>query len=257
METVAYNGLEEQLRGMIRGYYEERVDNTVISIGSAGDRIIRRIVPLEVRRVSYHSILKSDAEEKKSASMNEYKGYVNLAGRSRIEVKLMSRVRREDRKAADNLELWQEGLVSHNLDKEMPGDSGPYLRSVTQIFENMEKSSSYIIISGFGGDFSQPMHQSFSRILQDRGLPVLNVIIKPSRSESKRRKIAESAINEMINAGQRLVVFDNEKLLGRKSIREDLTEVIDGVNNRIARKVEIYSMKLSDATDFVKYNMIN
>lgn len=257
METVAYNGLEEQLRRLIRDYYEERIDNTVISIGSAGDRIIRRIVPLEVRRVSYHSVIKNGIQDYDAGNRKEYKGRLNLSGKDTVEVKLMTRVNVLAGRKNKHVELWQEGVVSHNISEEMPDDRGSYARPVRQIFENMEKSSSYIILSGFGGEFAQPMHLTFSKMLKGRGLPVLNIIIKPSKSEPNRRKIAESAIQEMLKIGERIVVFDNERMLGKKTTREGFTEKIDSVNDRIARKIEIYSMKLSDATDFVKYNMIN
>lgn len=255
METIAYNGLEDQLRNLIKGYYEERVDNTVISIGNAGDRILSRIVSLEVRRVAYHSIIREGDSHGESFSGPKYDGYINAAGSSNVSVNLISHGYTMSSKSMVNNH--HEGVVSHHVSGRESEARKATLRSVKEIFENMDKSSSYILVSGFGGEFSQPMHLELARIMRERGLPVLHVIIKPGKSEPKRRKVAEEGISRMNDSGERIVVFDNQKLLGARALRAGLTESVDRINDRIARKIEIFSMKLSAATDLVKYNMIN
>ena len=134
--------------------------------------------------------------------------------------------------------------------------SGDAEATARELLCEVEKSNSYILISGFGGDFAQDLHMAFSLLLKERNIPHLNVIIKPSREDLKRRKIAESGIKKLEAVCGKPRIYDNERLIEKnKEFAREKDGVIRKINVRIARDVEVYSTRLSNASELLKYQL--
>ena len=100
------------------------------------------------------------------------------------------------------------------------------------------------------------MHVAFSRLLKQRKIPHLNIIIKPSKEDMKRRKIADKGIKIIENEIGKPKVYDNQKMIDKhkETVREK-EKVIQRINLKIAREVEVYSTQLSNAAELLKYQL--
>ena len=256
METIGANYIEGVLKGLIRKYYQERMDNVVLSFGKAGDRILRNIKPLQIRRTSYRSVLVK--EERAFANNLNSDAYAELeiTEPDPMRVTILSREEYEYRKNLSQFEQWEEPLESATVSTSYLGGSGNWDSKSRELIDEIDKSNSYVLVSGFGGDFGQSMHINFSRLLTARKIAHVNVIIKPSREDSKRRKLAEAGIRELKESGASVVVFDNQKMIEKmKSISQDKNKIIGKINMEIARHVEVLSARLSNTSELLKYQL--
>lgn len=256
METIGTSYIEGALKGLIRKYYQERMDNVVVAFGKAGDRIIRNIKPLQIRRTSYRSIqLKEErAFGKKSAIPVETE--LEITEPDPFKVSLLSREEYEYRKALSQIEQWTEPLESANVTTTFLGKSGDWDSLSKELINDVEKSNSYVLVSGFGGSFAQEMHIQFSNLLTKRKIAHINVIVKPSREDVKRRKIADSGIKELEKSGASVIVYDNQKLVEKQRVMgNDKNKAIRKINVEVARHIEVLSARLSNTSELLKYEL--
>ncbi len=255
METVSVQNVEGVVKGLIRKYYSERMDNVVIAFGSAGDRVLRNIRPLQIRRTVYRSIqLKKDRAL--SPTLESREAEICLQEPDPVKVSLVSREEYEYRKNIDEFACWQDPLETATVNTTFIDGSDDADSKARELLCEIEKSNSYILLSGFGGEFAQEMHMAFSRLLTARKIPHLNIVIKPSKEDSLRRKKAEKAIKALEAVSGSPCIFDNQKLMERNqdSAREK-EKVIQKINVKIARQVEVYSTRLSNTVEVLKYQL--
>jgi cell division GTPase FtsZ len=252
METISVQNIEGVVKGLIRKYYSERMDNVVIAFGTAGDKVLRNIRPLQIRRTVYRSV-QLKKERAVSPTVQAQDAEIILAEPEPVKVSIISREEYEYRKNIDQFDCWQEAATVNTTFIEGSGDAEATAR---ELLCEVEKSNSYILISGFGGDFAQDLHMAFSLLLKERNIPHLNVIIKPSREDLKRRKTAESGIKKLEAACGKPRIYDNERLIEKnKEYAREKDGVIRKINVRIARDVEVYSTRLSNASELLKYQL--
>lgn len=256
METIGTNYIEGVLKGLIRKYYQERMDNVVLSFGKAGERILRNIKPLQIRRTSYRSVLVKEerafANNLKSADYTE----LEITEPDPMRVTLLSREEYDYRKTLSQFEQWEEPLESATVSTSYLSEAGHWEAMSKELINEIDKSNSYVLVSGFGGGFGQSMHINFSRLLTSRKIAHVNVIIKPSREDSKRRKLAEAGIRELRETGATVVVFDNQKMIEKiRAVHHDKNKIIGKINVEIARHVEVLSARLSNTSELLKYQL--
>lgn len=256
METIGANYIEGALKGLIRKYYQERMDNVVLSFGKAGERILRNIKPLQVRRTSYRSVLVK--EERAFANNLNGASYTDLeiSEPDPMRVTLLSREEYEYRKTLNQFDQWEEPLESATVSTSYLGINGDWETMSKELINEIDKSNSYVLVSGFGGDFAQDMHVNFSKLLTSRKIAHVNVIIKPSREDTKRRKFAEAGVRELRESGAGVVVFDNQKMIEKlRAVNHDKNKIIGKINVEIARRVEVLSTRLSNTSELLKYQL--
>lgn len=256
METIGANYIEGVLKGLIRRYYQERMDNAVLSFGRAGDRILRNIKPLQIRRTSYRSVLvKEERAFANSMASPEYTE-LEITEPDPMKVTLLSREEFEYRKTLTQFEQWEEPLEAATVSTSYIGGNGDWEVLSKELINDIDKSNSYVLVSGFGGDFGQSMHLNFSKLLTSRKIAHVNVIIKPSREDAKRRKLAESGIRKLRESGASVVVYDNQKMIEKmKTVSVDKNRIIRKINMEIARRVEVLSARLSNTSELLKYRL--
>ncbi len=256
METIGANYIEGVLKGLIRKYYQERMDNVVLSFGKAGERILRNIKPLQIRRTSYRSVLVKEDRAFANNKKGEAYAELEISEPDPMRVTLLSREEYEYRKTLSQFEQWDEPLESASVATLYVGETGDWEAMSKELINEIDKSNSYVLVSGFGGDFAQSMHINFSRLLTVRKVAHVNVIIKPSREDTKRRKLAEAGIRDLKDSGASVVVFDNQKLIEKMSqVHPDKNKVIGKINVDIARHVEVLSARLSNTSELLKYQL--
>ena len=255
METISVQNIEGVVKGLIRKYYSERMDNVVIAFGTAGDKVLRNIRPLQIRRTVYRSV-QLKKERAVSPTVQAQDAEIILAEPEPVKVSIISREEYEYRKNIDQFDCWQDPLEAATVNTTFIEGSGDAEATARELLCEVEKSNSYILISGFGGDFAQDLHMAFSLLLKERNIPHLNVIIKPSREDLKRRKIAESGIKKLEAVCGKPRIYDNERLIEKnKEFVREKDGVIRKINVRIARDVEVYSTRLSNASELLKYQL--
>ncbi len=256
METVGTSYIESALKGLVRKYYQERMDNVVLAFGKAGDRVVRNIKPLQIRRTSYRSI--QAKKERAFAKSNPVPDTTELeiSEPDPVRVTLLSREEYEYRKSLNQFDHWDESLESASITTTFFGADGDSESLSKELINDIDKSNSYVLVSGFGGDFAQKLHVTFSKLLTQRKIAHVNVIIKPSKEDLKRRKLADAGIKDLESTGASVIVYDNQKLVDKqKEYNRDKAKAIRKVNVEIARKVEVLSTRLSNASELIKYQL--
>ena len=256
VETVEANYIEGVLKGLIRKYYQERMDNVVLAFGKAGDRIVRNIKPLQIRKTSYRSV---QIKEERAFAQNVTSPddtELNLMEPDPVKVTLLSREEYEYRKALNQFDQWDEPLESASIATTYMGGAGDWESLSKELINEVDKSNSYVLISGFGGSFAQSMHVRFSKLLTKRKIAHINVIVKPSKEDMKRRKLAEAGIKELEETGASLIIYDNQKLIEKqKAYSVDKNKAIRKINIDIARHIEVLSARLSNTSELLKYQL--
>lgn len=256
VETVGTNYLESAVRGLIKKYYQERMDNMVLAFGKAGDRIIRNIKPLQIRRTSYRSIQAKEERAFASGEKEVNSTEIEISEPDPVKVLLLSKEEYEYRKNLNQFEQWNETLETASISTSFFDASDDYDSMSKELLNAIDKSNSFVLVSGFGGSFAQNMHIQFSRLLTKRKIAHVNVIVKPSKEDSKRRKIAEAGIKELDSTGANIVVYDNQKLVEKqRTLVKEKARVIRKINVEIARQVEVLSARLSNASELLKYQL--
>lgn len=256
METIGTNYMESVVKGLIRKYYQERMDNVVLAFGKAGDRVVRNIKPLQIRRTAYRSIQAKEERAFTMAVPSPDNTEIEISEPDPVKVTLLSREEYEYRKTLNQFEQWDESLETASISTTYFGADGDFESLSKELLNDIDKSNSYVLVSGFGGNFAQKMHVNFSKLLTRRKIAHVNVIIKPSREDLKRRKLAESGIKEIEATGASVIVYDNQKLVDKqKAYIKDKSKVIRKINVDIARHVEVLSTRLSNASELIKYQL--
>ena len=256
METIGTNYMESVVKGLIRKYYQERMDNVVLAFGKAGDRVVRNIKPLQIRRTAYRSIQAKEERAFTMAPPSPDNTEIEISEPDPVKVTLLSREEYEYRKTLNQFEQWDESLETASISTTYFGADGDFESLSKELLNDIDKSNSYVLVSGFGGNFAQKMHVNFSKLLTRRKIAHVNVIIKPSREDLKRRKLAESGIKEIEATGASVIVYDNQKLVDKqKAYIKDKSKVIRKINVDIARHVEVLSTRLSNASELIKYQL--
>lgn len=248
--------MESAIGGLIRKYYQERMDNVVLAFGKAGDRVIRNIKPLQIRRTSYRSI--QAKEERAFASDYDDADFteIEIAEPDPVKVMLLSKEEYEYRKNLNQFEQWNDSLETASISTSFFDVRDDFDAMSKELLNAVDKSNSFVLVSGFGGSFAQNMHIEFSRLLTKRKIAHVNVIIKPSKEDSKRRKLAQVGIKELEDAGANVVVFDNQRLVEKqRTLIKDRNKIIRKINIDIARQVEVISARLSNASELLKYQL--
>ncbi len=256
METIGTNYMESVVKGLIRKYYQERMDNVVLAFGKAGDRVVRNIKPLQIRRTAYRSIQAKEERAFTMASPSPETTEIEISEPDPMKVTLLSREEYEYRKTLNQFDQWDESLETASISTTYFGADGDFESLSKELLNDIDKSNSYVLVSGFGGTFAQKMHVNFSKLLTKRKIAHVNVIIKPSKEDLKRRKLAESGIKEIEATGASVIVYDNQKLVDKqKAYIRDKSKVIRKINVDIARHVEVLSTRLSNASELIKYQL--
>ncbi len=152
---------------------------------------------LEVKNTVNVSVI----DKKYSGLTSFYNGKLSFEGRS-VEVVLSSTL-----KYRNPFKSPEEVFV-----KKIYTDSDD---DATKLYEISNPSISYILISGFGGNFAQTQHLKFLRLLKSYGRPVLNIVIVPSVDEPEARKKAMEGIDEIEQLHSNLITYYNEDEIRR------------------------------------------
>lgn len=256
METVGTNYIEGVVKGLIRKYYQERMDNVVLAFGKAGDRVVRNIKPLQIRKTAYRSIQVKEERAFAKGFEEVDSTEIEISEPDPVKVMLLSKEEYEYRKNLNQFEQWNDTLETATVSTSFFDAREDYDAMSMELLNEVDKSNSFVLVSGFGGPFAQNLHVDFSRLLSKRKIAHINVIIKPSKEDSKRRRLAEEGIKALREHGAEVFVFDNQKMVEkhRAHIR-DKNKIIGKINVEIARQVEVLSTRLSNASELLKYQL--
>jgi cell division GTPase FtsZ len=249
--------IRHNLTEIVKEYYEERADITIMSFGDCGKRILGYMMPDEIPRANIHSVTMDNTpvvkiEKKKSTSglltkktkMSYFK--VDLESKNSVSGTVYSGP------------LMQELLVQTKNISVLADqfESSPELVA-SQIFDEILRSQAFILVSGFGGSFGQRMHIAFSGILNKRNIAHVNLVIKPSKLEEDRRRKAQAGIIQLVKQSGGVKVYDNEE--SSKEIRNMLPQnpltYLDKINEKVVRDLKFFSLRLSEVTRDIRKNL--
>ncbi|MEM0156048.1 MAG: hypothetical protein QW597_05555 [Thermoplasmataceae archaeon] len=240
----------ERICSIARDYATDRYDCALIAIGSAAERALRKVMPLEEARVFYHAVNHSRHTLAAQKNISNDVAHIEIYSHKPMEVRVVNAG--DDSLDDDSMRGDDYAMAKfETTTADISNNESDITRTALRVFTEFQRSDSYILLSAFGNRYAQAMHSSISRIMSSRNIPHLNVIIKPSRLYPSERSIAEGAINRLVSAGERVRVIDNQDL------EENLTRhttgySVDGqwgsINTKIAREIEVYLMKLSNAS---------
>jgi|YelNatPaOPRAMG01_1025707.scaffolds.fasta_scaffold02474_11 hypothetical protein len=241
--------IRDRIVGVVQEYFEERDDTTFVSFGKAGARILKKVLPFETGKINFHSVVLSDAQPKPA---KEKRRWFHRA--SYFEVDLDENRSGISKSAGNGMALES---VFYKINTIKVGgtqfESSPHLLA-EQILSNMDKSSGFILVTGFGGNFGQTMHVEFAKLLKKRGIPHMSVVVKPQKSQKQQRFLADKAIIELMSHDSNVKVYDNELLLGKEMRLDPLASfmAMDRVNDVICRDLKTYGAILSEIASEMK-----
>ncbi|KAA8923497.1 hypothetical protein [Thermoplasma sp.] len=219
-------------------YYRQKANVAVVSIGNAGFRVVKKMRPIEVKNVDTYAIIQDSNQQS-----HAYDGMVS-DDRGEIKISLYTLNSEKNpflRYTSGPIKILN-GVNNRKEDEDM------FMRIA-------DSAVAFVIVSGFGGNFSQAVHLHLLGCLNAMGKETLNAIIIPGRYEEKRRQKAISGIKKLEKMNVPYVTFDNEDL--KESIDTAvITERIDAVNLRIADSLDEYISSISSSIDRLKYNLI-
>ena len=241
--------IRDRIVGVVQEYFEERDDTTFVSFGKAGARILKKVLPFETGKINFHSVVLNDAQPK---PVKEKRRWFHRA--SYFEVDLDENRAGISKSAGNGLALES---VYYKLNTIKVGGtqfvSSPHLLA-EQILSNMDKSSGFILVTGFGGNFGQTMHIEFAKLLKKRGIPHMSIVVKPQKTQKMQRFQADKAIIELMSHDSNVKVYDNELLLGKEMRLDPLASfmAMDRVNDVICRDLKTYGAILSEIASEMK-----
>jgi len=258
MENEFYNNMGKQAREIVRNYYEDRADNTIISFGTAGRKILENIMPLEYRRAVYHSVVRNENGYHVNSYFHGNEDILEIVGPEPMEVQLVNKLE-YDQERANKVKIVErdpvkigETIIDYN-----PHDFSPAI-TAKEIFSQMDKSNSFILVSGFGGPFAQPLHMAFSKLLASRNITHFNFVVKPSVNNYIKRNRAEAGIVELSRINHYLREYDNDIHLGPlNGTTTQIMEKVKNLNIRIARDLEVVSTRMSGALELLRLQLIS
>ncbi|MHB8395849.1 MAG: FtsZ/tubulin family protein [Thermoplasmataceae archaeon] len=247
----------QNLKAIVAEYFEDRFDNTVISFGNAGSRVLRNVTPFEVGKTNFHAVKLEVPETRQGRKERAGKKSMKVSKTGYFRVEL-AETSGKGKPISTNLTgnptpfKINEIHVSHDQFA-----SSPELLA-SQIFNNMPRSSSFILVSGFGGEFAQAMHIAFSTILKKRKIAHINVVIKPSAVEEDKRRIADRGIIALARTSGQVKVYDNEEMVSREKLFTsfDTMNEYEKVNQVISRNLHFYSMALSETAGVIRKSFL-
>lgn len=245
--------INELTTRVVREYFEEHNDSTIISFGKAGSRIIKRMLPFETGKTNFHTVnLDTETVTVKPKGKGMLKRLLKRS--SYLEVGLEG--------SSININTYKNaGVAVESVFYKLSNVNVLYDKFVTspklvanEILSNIETSSVFILVSGFGGTFGQTMHSEFAKMLKKRRIPHLNVVIKPSRLEKEKRSRAIRGITQLMNEDGPVVVYDNNDFLDKNSMFDSLhaMERTDKINERIGMDIWLYNLRLTDHFGIIK-----
>ncbi|GGM74367.1 hypothetical protein GCM10007108_10370 [Thermogymnomonas acidicola] len=242
MEVVDISSLEKLFRDHIKGFFEERMDNVVVGVGRTALDVIRRIVPIEMRRVSYYALL----EDRHEAPDPE--GVLEVSSASQAEVKVLSE---------GSLSVLGEQVLGQKnaVDVEVlivPSEAAEERVRMVPYLERMGRSLSFLIFADLSDEFARKSMVTLSDLMSARKIPHLCVALKPPRESRNLRAAAEWAIGTLEGSGRFLRTYERHlprALSERRKAEERLLELM-------AREVETLSMKITSAVEISKYEIM-
>jgi hypothetical protein len=241
--------IRDRIVGVVQEYFEERDDTTFVSFGKAGARILKKVLPFETGKINFHSVVLSDAQPK---PVKEKRRWFHRA--SYFEVDLDESRSGISKSVGNGLALES---VYYKINTIKVGGtqfvSSPHLLA-EQILSNMDKSSGFILVTGFGGNFGQTMHIEFAKLLKKRGIPHMSIVVKPQKAQKLQRFQADKAIIELMSHDSNVKVYDNELLLGKEMRLDPMASfmAMDRVNDVICRDLKTYGAILSEIASEMK-----
>ncbi len=255
MEIMGESQIYGKIRGLARKYFQERNDNIVLSFGLTGYSILKDIKPLQVRKTVYKSIqFKNERAFIKPAHKEE--GEIVIEGPEDMHVSIMSKEELEYRKKIEDYESWSNPLESASVSIDYVETADNVSIVARQIFESLEKTNSLLLVSEFGNEFVQALHMEILRLAESKNIAHYSYVIKPSKVSGARRKISEQGLQEIKKLTNHVSTFDVQTV--SEKLRADgfpRISIPDKINERIARKVEVLSAKMSNASELLKYQL--
>ncbi len=240
----------ENLKAIVAEYYEDRFDNTVISFGNAGSRVLRNVMPFEVGKTNFHSI-KLDVPYKSSVRKKSSKGMLSTSARTKyFKVELADIT---GSKASSTPGVATPFRINEIHISQDQFESSPELIT-SQIFNNIPRSASFVLVIGFGGKFAQAMHLAFSELLRKKRIAHINVVILPSSVEKESRRTAREGLIKLAKNYGRLKIYDNEQMISKEKLFNAVDSLgeYEKVNQVIARRLHYYSLGLSEEAGVIR-----
>ena len=255
MEIIGESQIYGKIRELAKRYFQERNDNIVLSFGLTGYSILKDIKPLQVRKTLYKSIqFKNERAFMKPVAIDS--GEIMIQGPEDLNVSVISKEELEYRKRIDEYEAWVNPLESASVSIDYVEVSDNVGVTAMQIFESLEKTNSILLVSEFGTEFIQMLHLQMVKLLERKGIANYSYVIKPPRASGIRRKVSDSGIKELKETTSHVAVFDVQAVSDR--MRSDglpRISIQEKINEKIARKVEVLSAKMSNASELLKYQL--
>ncbi len=243
--------IRDRIVGVVQEYFEERDDTTYVSFGKAGARILKKVLPFETGKINFHSVVLNESQPQPKPEKKR-RGWFRRA--SYFEVDLDESRSGITKSVGNGMALES---VFYKINTIRVGgsqfESSPHLLA-EQILSNMDKSSGFILVSGFGGNFGQTMHVEFARLLKKRGIPHMSIVIKPQKTQRQQRFLADKSIIELMSHDSNVKVYDNELLLGKEMRLDPFASynAMDRVNDLICRDLKTYGAILSEIASDMK-----
>ncbi len=240
----------DNLKAIVFDYFEERFGNTVIAFGNAGSRVLRNVTPFEAGNTNFHAIKIGPADSASRASGSRKAGKTT-SGTKFYKVELAN-------KGKDTGDThYKKGnptpfSINEILVNREQFNSSPDLLA-RAVFNEIPRSMSFILVSGFGGEFAQKMHIAFSEMLKEKRIAHVNIVIVPSKTEAERRKSAYAGLSELRRKCGDPKVYDNEEMMQTKTFDSaDSMAEFERVNQIISRKLHVVSLGLSERAGIMR-----
>ncbi len=246
MEMMDPRDIRERIVGVVQEYFEERDDTTVVSFGKAGARILKKVLPFETGKINFHSVVLNEQSAVDEAPKKKKRSFWRRA--SYFEVHLDDNRDGISKTTSNGLALES---VFYKVNTINVGTtqykSSPRLMA-EQLLSNMNRSSGFILVTGFGGSFGQTMHIEFAKLLNKRGIPHMSVVIKPQKSQRQARFVADKGIIDLMSHDSNVKIYDNELLLGKEIRLDPLASynAMDRANDVICRDLRTYGILLTE-----------
>lgn len=242
--------VRRRICSIAREYSMDRYDSALVAIGSVGERILKRVIPLEEARVFYHAVNHGRHTLAPQRSQNSDVAYIEIYSHKPMEIRIINTT--DDPYTMRDFDDAEYPVTKFEITTAEASTSQiERSRTALRVFTEFARSDSYILVSAFGGKYAQEMHTEVSKIMVRRNIPHLNVIVKPSKLYPNERAMAERAISHLQSLGARVKVIDNQDLEesdARNSTRPSSDGQWTSVNTKIAREIEVYLMKLAAAS---------
>lgn len=248
-QMLSQKEITELTSKVVKEYFEEHSDSTIISFGKAGSRIIKRMLPFESGKTNFHTVnLDTDTvtEVPKNADKKMMKKIMKKSNYLEVDLDGTSVSVNGYKSAGVSVESIYYKVSNLNVRYDQFVTSPRLVAN--EILANIEKASMFILVTGFGGTFGQTMHTEFARLLKHRRIPHMNIVIKPSRLEKVRRSEAQRSITELMKEDGPVIIYDNEDYIDRKRMFDSLhaAEITDRINEKIGMDIWLYNLRLTD-----------